>query len=165
MEELAELRNNIIAGKYSDALAIIDELEEMSRRDIIRKIESYLIRLLAHLIKNQLEERFTNSWIASIRDSVRQIAKLNQRSKNSYYIKQADWQPYLEEAIEAAIDDAAVEVFGGALKPSQVSARVNHQQILAIALDLLEFTYDNSGKQLSDKVNTVLQTLPEGEKL
>jgi hypothetical protein len=71
----------------------------------------------------------------------------------------------LIEAIEAAIDDAAVEVFGGALKPLQVLARVNHKQISAIALDLLEFTYDNSGKQLSDKVNTVLQTLPEGEKL
>ena len=165
MEELAELRNKIIAGRYSDALAIIDELEEMSRRDIIRKIESYLVRLLAHLIKNQLEARLTNSWIASIRDSVRQIGKLNQRSKNSYYIKQQDWQPYLEEAIEAAIDDAAVEVFDGTLKPSIVSARVNREPISAIALNLLEFTYDVSGKQLSEKVNTVLESLPGGEKL
>ena len=165
MEELTELRNKIIAGRYSDALAIIDELEEMSRRDIIRKIESYLVRLLAHLIKNQLEERLTNSWIASIRDSLRQIDKLNEISKNSYYIKQQDWQPYLEEAIDAAIDDAAIEVFGGALKPSTVSARVNREQITAIALNLLQFTYGVSGKQLSDKVNTVLQTLPGGEKL
>jgi hypothetical protein len=165
MEELAELRNNIIAGRYSDALAIIDELEEMSRQDIIRKIESYLVRLLAHLIKNQLEERLTNFWIASIRDSVRQIGKLNQMSKNSYYIKQEDWQPYLEEAIEAAIDDAAVEVFSGALKPSQVSARVDREQILAIALKLLEFTYQVTGKQLSEQVNIILQTLPGKEKL
>jgi hypothetical protein len=165
MEELAELRNNIIAGRYSDALTIIDELEEMSRRDIIRKIESYLVRLLAHLIKNQLEERLTNSWIASIRDSVRQIGKLNQMSKNSYYIKQEDWQPYLEEAIESAIDDAAVEVFGGALKPSMVSARVNREQISAIALKLLEFTYQVTGKQLSEQVNIILQTLPGKEKL
>jgi hypothetical protein len=165
MEELTELRNKIIAGRYSDALAIIDELEEMSRRDIIRKIESYLVRLLAHLIKNQLEERLTNSWIASIRDSLRQIGKLNQMNKNSYYIKQQDWQPYLEEAIEAAIDDAAVEVFGGTLKPSIVSARVDREQILAFALNLLQLTYEVSGKQLSDRVNTVLEMLPGGEKL
>lgn len=165
MEELTELRKNIIAGRYNDALAIVDELEEMSRRDVIRKIESYLVRLLAHLIKNQLEERFTNSWIASIRDSVRQIGKLNQLGKNSYYIKQEDWQPYLEEAIEAAVDDAAIEVFGGTLKPSMVSARVNREQILAIALQLIEFTYQDLGKQLLNEVNIVLQTLPGGEKL
>jgi hypothetical protein len=165
MEELAELRNNIIAGRYSDALAIIDELEEMSRRDIIRKIESYLVRLIAHLIKNQLEERLTNSWIASIRDSVRQIGKLNQMSKNSYYIKQEDWQPYLEEAVEVAIDDAAIEVFGGVLQPSVVSARVNREQISALAFNLLEFTYENSGKQLSAQINILLQGLPGGERL
>ena len=170
MEELTELRNNIITGKYSDALTIIDELEEISRRDVIRKIESYLVRLIAHLIKNQLEEKLTNSWIASIRDSIRQIRKLNLMSKNSYYIKKQDWQQYLEEALEAAIDDAAIddaaiEVFGGTLKPSTVSARVNQEQISAIVLDLLEFTYDVSGKQLSEKVNTLLQKLPGGEKL
>ncbi len=165
MEELTELRNNIITGKYSDALAIIDELEEMSRRDVIRKIESYLVRLIAHLIKNQLEQRLTNSWIASIRDSIRQIRKLNLMSKNSYYIKKQDWQPYLEEALEAAIDDAAIEVFGGTLKPSIISARVDREQISAIVLDLLEFTYDVSGKQLSEKVNTLLQKLPGGERL
>ncbi|WP_319422885.1 DUF29 family protein [Pleurocapsa sp. FMAR1] len=165
MEELTELRNNIITGKYSDALTIIDELEEISRRDVIRKIESYLVRLIAHLIKNQLEEKLTNSWIASIRDSIRQIRKLNLMSKNSYYIKKQDWQQYLEEALEAAIDDAAIEVFGGTLKPSTVSARVNQEQISAIVLDLLELTYDVSGKQLSEKVNTLLQKLPGGEKL
>ncbi len=163
MEELAELKNNILTGKYADALAIIDELEEMSRRDIIRKIESYLIRLLAHLIKNQLEQRFTNSWIASIRDSIRQIGKLNRMGKNSYYIKPEDWESYLEEAIEAAIDDAAIEVFGGTLKPSTVSARVNRGQIIAIAFNLLEFTYGVSGKELSDRVNLVLETLPGAE--
>lgn len=38
MEELAELRKQIEAGHYADALAIVDELEEMSRSDKINRI-------------------------------------------------------------------------------------------------------------------------------
>jgi len=33
--------------------------------------------LCVHLIKNQIEQRLTNSWVASISDSIRQIKKLN----------------------------------------------------------------------------------------
>ena len=48
MEELTNLRNSILAGRYHDALTISDELEEMSKEQILRNIESYLIRLLIH---------------------------------------------------------------------------------------------------------------------
>lgn len=162
MEELKKLRNSIILGDYNYALSIIDELEEMSRKDVIRKIEAYLLRLLAHLIKNQLEQRFTNSWIASIRDSIRQIKKLNQMNKNAYYIKKEDWNLYLEEAFEAAIDEAAIEVCGGTLKPSTVLARVERETILEITLKLINFTYESS---TFEQVTKLLETLPGGEML
>jgi len=53
----------------------------------LRKIEAFLVKLVIYLIKNQIEQRLTNSWIASISDSVIQIAKLNSKDhQKSYYI-------------------------------------------------------------------------------
>jgi hypothetical protein len=67
----------------------VDELEGMSKQAILRNIQSFLVKVLIHLIKNQIEQRLTNSWVASISDSLRQIQKLNlKENKTSYYIKQ-----------------------------------------------------------------------------
>ncbi|NES79220.1 MULTISPECIES: hypothetical protein [Okeania] len=37
----------------------------------------YVIRMLIHLIKNQLEKKLTNSWAASIGGSLIEIKKIN----------------------------------------------------------------------------------------
>jgi hypothetical protein len=79
-------------------LAIVDELEGMSRQAILRQIQSFLLRLLLQLIKNQVEQRLTNSWAASISDSIRQIKKLNlQDNKTAYYVKIEEWEAMIEE--------------------------------------------------------------------
>ena len=49
-QELTDLRNSILEGRYQDALVIVDELEGMSRQAILRNIQSFLLRLLIHLI-------------------------------------------------------------------------------------------------------------------
>ena len=72
-QELIDLKRSIMEGRYDDALAIVDEWEWMSKEQILQKIESFLVRLLVHLIKNQVEKCLTNSWAASIRDSVLKI--------------------------------------------------------------------------------------------
>ncbi len=61
-QELIDLRTSILEGRYADALAIVDELEGMSKQAILRNIESCLVRVLIHLIKNQIEQRLSNSW-------------------------------------------------------------------------------------------------------
>ena len=76
-QELINLRDSILQRRYADALAIVDDLEGMSKKAIIRQIRSFLKILLIHLIKNQIEQRFTNSWIASIRNSIREIQDVN----------------------------------------------------------------------------------------
>ena len=77
----------------------------MSKQAIIRNIESFLVRMLIHLIKNQIEQRLTNSWAALIRGSIIEIKKLNlQDNKTSYYVKSDEWQPMLEDALEIAIN-------------------------------------------------------------
>ncbi|NJO42439.1 MAG: hypothetical protein HC769_22800 [Cyanobacteria bacterium CRU_2_1] len=52
-QELIDLRSSILEGRDEDALAIVNDLEGMSKRAILRNIESYLVRLLIQLIKNQ----------------------------------------------------------------------------------------------------------------
>lgn len=53
MEELFALKDLLLKGDISGALAIVEELEEMSRDDKINHIRSYGVILLLHLIKQQ----------------------------------------------------------------------------------------------------------------
>ncbi|AFZ33591.1 protein of unknown function DUF29 (plasmid) [Gloeocapsa sp. PCC 7428] len=162
-QELIDLKTSILEGRYDDALAIVDELEGMSKQATLRTIESFLVRLLVHLIKNQIEHRLTNSWIASISDSIIQISKLNIKdNKTSYYIKSNEWQPYLEEAVERAIRPASVEVLDGQLKPKQVSEKINRNQLILIAQKLLALTYTVSARDLPAAIDTELAELPGG---
>jgi len=162
-QELIDLRTCILEARYDDALAIIDELEGMSKQATLRAIESFLVRLLVHLIKNQIEQRLTTSWAASISDSLRQIKKLNLKdNKTSYYINFDEWQPFLEEAIEAAINPASVEVLNGKLKPPQLSDMVDRTQVMMIAQKLLNLTYKHTAKDLPAIVNTNLGELAGG---
>jgi hypothetical protein len=120
--------------------------------------------MLVHLIKNQIEQRLTNSWVASISDSLRQIQKLNlKENKTSYYIKQDEWEPFLEEAIEAAIRPATVEVLDGAYNSFQLSELVDRTEIIMTAQRLLDLTYEHSAKTLPAIIDESLVQLPGGE--
>ncbi len=163
-QELIDLRTSILEGRYADALAIVDELEGMSKQAILRNIESFLVRMLVHLIKNQIEQRLTNSWVASISDSLRQIQKLNlKENKTSYYIKQDEWEPFLEEAIEAAIRPASVEVLDGVYNSFQLSELVDRTEIIMTAQRLLDLTYEHSAKTLPAIIDENLVHLAGGE--
>lgn len=163
-QELTELRISILEGRYADALALVDELEGMSKQAILRNIESFLVRMLVHLIKNQVEQRLTNSWVASISDSLRQIQKLNFKdNKTSYYINSDEWQPFLEEALEAAIRPASVEVLNGRLNPFQLSEVVDRNQIILTAQRLLKLTYHHSARMILVIIDENLAQLPGGE--
>ena len=162
-QELLDLRQSILEERYDDALSMIDELEGMSKQAIVRNIESFLVRLFVHLIKNQIEQRLTNSWVASIADSIRQIKKLNLKdNKTTYYINLDEWEPFLEEAIEAAIAPASVEILEGKLKPRQVSESIDRQQLSNFADRLLALTYEYSAKDLPSVLYQRLAELPGG---
>jgi len=163
-QELIELRQTILEGRYDDALEILDDLEDMSKQGTLRKIEAFLVRLVIHLIKNQIEQRLTNSWIASISDSVIQISKLNVKdNQKSYYIKSDEWGEYLAEAVEMAIRPASAEIFGGTLKPSQVSQRLQGKELIDFAENLLLLTYEYQPKELANMIDNYLSQLPGGE--
>ena len=156
MEELAQLRQLLVAGNTIEAIALIDELEEMSKKAIIRNIESYLVLLLAHLIKYQAEQRITNSWLASIVNAVVGIKKLNQRERNSYYIKESDWSDYNDEAIELATLEAAKEAFGGIYSVEQLTTKFDRERVMQICFQLLQLTYREESKHLPQTIRKFL---------
>lgn len=164
VQELIDLKQCILEQRYDAALALIDELEGMSKQAIIRNIESFLVRLLIHLIKNQIEQRLTNSWISSISDSIVQIQKLNLKdNKSSYYIKQEEWESYIDEAVERAIRPASAEVLEGKLKPFQVAQQIDKSQLKQVSQNLIELTYQVSAIVLLDEIDLILAELPGGK--
>ena len=163
-QELIDLRNSILEQRYTDALAIVDELEGMSKKAILRQIKSFLKVLLIHLIKNQIEKRLTNSWVASIRNSLIEIQDINlKENQKSYYINQNEWDSWLEDAIELAIADASLDVFGGMYNEFQLAEMVNRAEVISIARKFLQLTYVYSVKDLPKAIAELLVQLPGGE--
>lgn len=139
MEELLTLRDLLIKGDVSGALAVVDEMEEMSKDDKINNITSYAIILLLHLIKQQIENRTTRSWDLSIRNSIRQIQRKNKRRKSGgVYLDREDLLNVLHEAYNDAIDGASLEIFEGRYEPQELDTMVNQKDLFNRAIDLIE---------------------------
>jgi len=163
-QELIDLRNSIVEQRYTDALAIVDELEGMSKQAILRNIESFLVRLMIHLIKNQVEQRLTNSWAASIESSILEIKKLNlKENKKSYYLNIDEWVEILEDSIESAIRPASLEIMNGKLQRQQISQMLNKPQLILTATELINLTYNYQIRELPDVIDNYLGNLPDGE--
>jgi len=138
MEELLELREFVVAGNLDAAISLIDELEEMSKEDKINKIYSYCVVLLVHLIKQQAEKRTTHSWDVSIRNSTDAINRTNKRRKaGGFYMNKKELEETLTEAYSRALDNAALEAFGGIYDGLTLSNLIESELILKDALALI----------------------------
>ena len=163
-QELIDLRNSILAGRYTDALTIVDQLAGMNKQAILRQIQFFLVRLMVNLIKNQLEQRLTNYWVAAISDSIRQIKKLNlQDNQTDYYVNINELESMLEEEFEAAIDAVSASLRDGIYTPFELIENVDKIQIMNNAKILLSLTYEHSAKSLSGIVKDNLVQLPGGQ--
>ncbi|HEY9848368.1 MAG TPA: DUF29 family protein [Leptolyngbyaceae cyanobacterium] len=138
MEEILELKELLLKGDIKASLAIVEELEEMSKDDKINNISSYSIILLLHLIKQQAENRTTRSWDVSIRNSVREIQRKNKRRKaGGYYLTIEELRTTLEEAYPQAIDRASLEVEEGRYETEELEKLVNKEETIDRALSLI----------------------------
>jgi hypothetical protein len=138
MEELLELKALLLKGDIRGSLAIVEDLEEMGRKGIAKTIRSYAVILLLHLIKQQVEQCTTRSWEVSIRNSVREIQRENQRRKlGGCYLTSEELREVLEEAYLNAIDEASLEVEEGHYDPDELAALVNQVEILNQAMQLI----------------------------
>ncbi|GET37911.1 DUF29 family protein [Microseira wollei] len=137
MEEILELKELLLKGDIKGSLSIVEELEEMGRKDIIKTIRNYAVVLLLHLIKQQAENRTTKSWEVSIRNSVREIQRENKRRKaGGYYLTREELFQTLEEAYLNAVDQASLEVEEGRYEPEEL-ALLNREEILNQAMSLI----------------------------
>ena len=139
MDEILALRKSIQEGRYSDALHIIDELEEMAKDDKLDKIFSYMQIILIHLIKQFAENKTTRSWDNSIKHSLYQIERVNKRRKSGgNYMDREDLFENLTDAFELSLDQAAEEAFGGSYSSSDLLQKIDKNKILAKAMQMIE---------------------------
>ncbi len=138
MEELMELRYFIESGRMSEAMTLLDEMDEMAKDDKINKIESFLAVLLLHLIKQQAEQRTTRSWNISIRNATHDIMRSWKRRKvKGYYLTDEEMREAIAEAFPTALNKAALEAFGGAYGVKQLSSMIAPDRICGEAARLL----------------------------
>jgi len=148
MEELWELRRYVEAGDVDAALALLDEMEEMSRDDKITRIRSYMKVLLTHLIKQAVEKRSNRSWDVSIRNALDEIATHNKRRKaGGWYLRHDELVETLREAYELALDRAALEAFGGAYSAADVRAMHDPTALLQEVMQLIAQTQESMRRQ------------------
>ena len=138
MEELLKLRDHVKSGNYTDALLLIDELEEMSLSDKINKISSLSIIIMMHLIKQQAEKRTTRSWETSIAESLFQIKKTNKRYKaKGVYANKETIKNVLEDAFPIAVIKASLEAFEGKYSENELEALIDKKAVIEKALTLI----------------------------
>ncbi|MEG4838122.1 DUF29 family protein [Microcoleus sp. B9-D4] len=138
MEELLTLKSLLLKGDIPGSLALVEELEEMSKKDIIKTIRSYAVILLLHLIKQQAENRTTRSWDISIRNSVLEIQEENKRPRGAgFYLPLEELLIVLEMAYRQAINKASLEVEEGRYEPRELSQLVNQEALINQAMTLI----------------------------
>ena len=156
MLEILEIKKHLLAGEIESALLIVEELEEMGRQSEIRNLESFLVILLIPLIKIEVEKRLTNSWRASIINSLLSIQKRNNLGKKAHYIYSQNWQEYLEDNFIPALVSASHEVFGG-INYKELKTMCDRTSILDFAHGLLQLTYSNNQEELVTEIENKLE--------
>ncbi len=138
MEELLELRAYLEQQRYPEALALLAELEEMSREDKINKIRGFAKILLLHLIKRAVEQRTARSWDLSIWNAVDEIVHINRRRKvGGHYLDTPELQAIMAEAYPAALKRAALETCEGRFDERELAQQVDQAMLQQQALDLI----------------------------
>ena len=151
MEEIIELKQSIISRDWEKSLEIIEELEEMGRQDKINNLQSFLVILLVHLIKIQVEKRVTKSWRNSIINSLLEIQKRNHLGKKSHYIKQNNWTENFEEALPRALIKASQEIFDG-IELDELINSLDQEMLKNASFKLINETYNLKPLQIFDLV-------------
>ena len=158
MEEILELKQNLLSGNINRALCIVEELEEVGRKSIIENLESFLVILLIHLIKNQVEQRLTSSWKKSILNSLVAIQKKNKLGKKAHYIYRDEWLEYIESNYPSALLNSSYEIRGG-IDYQELKMLVDREKLFDLTNKLLNLTYVRNQDELIVFVSKELEKL------
>lgn len=103
------IRDALHMGEFPEATAGLEELIDALARSDERALESYMIRLMQHIIKWHIQpERRSPSLVATIQEARRQIRKLQQRHPRftDRYLREEAW----DDAYAGAINEAVREL-------------------------------------------------------
>ncbi|MFM6070102.1 MAG: hypothetical protein ACKPB9_00710, partial [Dolichospermum sp.] len=90
------------------------------------------------LIKQQAEKRTTHSWDVSIRNAIDAIDRINKRRKSGgYYMNKKEIEEILLEALDRALDNAALEAFGGIYDGSILRNMIDQELLVKEALNYI----------------------------
>jgi Domain of unknown function DUF29 len=140
MEEILQLKEYLVEHRYEDAMLLVGEMEEMARSDKLNTIRSYMAVLLAHCIKQEIEQRTTRSWDVSIRNAVIEIAYINKRPNSGGFYAEAEAETLeilLNRALESALNKAASEIHKGKYTPEEVAELIDTEALLHRALTMI----------------------------
>ena len=102
MNEILELKQELLKGNFPEALRLITELETMARQDKINALENFLALLVSRLIVIQNREQIYQSYIYDLRNSLLEIQQRN-RLGDIFYIEAELWQSHYENVVPYAI--------------------------------------------------------------
>lgn len=153
MEEILELKDCLLNQQYDRAFAIVEDLEAMGRQDKINNLESFLVILLIHLIKIQVEGRVTRSWRNSISNSLLLIQKRNKLGKKSHYIRPGKWDEHILNCQLEAILGAAKQVFEG-MDYRDLEKLVDFEQLMIVGNELLALIYSNNPREILEVIDS-----------
>ncbi|WP_319421031.1 hypothetical protein [Pleurocapsa sp. FMAR1] len=109
-----------------------------SKEDKLNKIYSYAVILLIHLIKQEVEKRTTRSGNVSIKNSVREINRVNKRKSGGYYASDVELLDIISEAMPAAVDCASLEVSEGLYESMDLMTLFDQILIIERAFKLIK---------------------------
>ena len=139
MNELQELREKIEKQDYQGALLIVNDLEEMSVEDKLNKIYSYVVILLVHIIKQEVENRTTSSWNRSIYNSIKYINKTNKRRRSGdFYTSDEMLNEIIDEAYDHALSEASFEAFEGKMSSKELREKFDSEKAKKKAFALIK---------------------------
>ena len=138
--ELELLKEYLQKGDIASAIELVDELDDTSKAASINKISSYMAVVLAHLVKQNVEKRTTNSWDVSIQTELYQINKerISRGTKKPLLATDKDLASEIEGAYNIAVKTASLEALGGSLHYKELAKIVDKTTVLKQALDLIK---------------------------
>jgi Domain of unknown function DUF29 len=102
------IRAALQAGETHEAMTGIEELIDALSRSDERAIKSYLVRVMQHIIKWQVQPgRRGASWAATIREGRRQVRELQEEHPRFTDERIRSWWPKL---LESAVNEAEADL-------------------------------------------------------
>lgn len=139
MEELMTIKSLLLEGDIQSALVLVEELEQMTRQDIINQLRSLGVILLRQLIQQQTVNKINSPLVETeIQKTVLELQELQKQLNgvdDSFIQKQ--FLQVLEIAYPSAVDQASSELAQGRYDAEDLETMINRDKIVQQALQLV----------------------------